>query len=384
MVGVLWAAAILLGVAGLGKLLRPAPTSRAVIAAEIPGASVLSALPVVRLLGLLEVVIAGVVLGVGGALPAALLAVGYLLLAVVAWRMIRLAPGQDCGCFGTSSEPSSWSHVIVNAAAAIVGLLAVILPAAVARRRRRTTRGTRPSAARWVNAVGLAGLPRAHRATRVVPRRATSPEGTGVHPMTALIVVETVILLVLCVLVAGLLRAYATVLQRLHALDGGEAAASSGQAPPFRTVGDIIAPPVDLPPPGGRDEWPPAHDISGEGLTGEIVSVRTVAVPHDTVLVFLSSGCAGCTGFWEQLADRPRRRRDGRPADRGGHQGPGRRERRLCWRELCPPGVDLVMSSTAWADYEVPGSPYVVVVDGHTGRVKGEGSGHLPAARSPV
>ena len=128
MVGVLWAAAILLGVAGLGKLLRPAPTSRAVIAAEIPGASVLSALPVVRLLGLLEVVIAGVVLGVGGALPAALLAVGYLLLAVVAWRMIRLAPGQDCGCFGTSSEPSSWSHVIVNAAAAIVGLLAVILP----------------------------------------------------------------------------------------------------------------------------------------------------------------------------------------------------------------------------------------------------------------
>ena len=43
--------------------------------------------------------------------------------------------------------------------------------------------------------------------------------------------------------------------------------------------------------------------------------------------------------------------------------------------ELCPPGVDLVMSGQAWSDYEVPGSPYVVVVDGPTGRVKGEGSG---------
>ena len=43
--------------------------------------------------------------------------------------------------------------------------------------------------------------------------------------------------------------------------------------------------------------------------------------------------------------------------------------------QLCPPEVDLVMSSQAWADYAVPGSPYVVVADGRTGRVKGEGSG---------
>lgn len=128
MVGLLWAAAILLGVAGFGKLVRPTPTSRAVIAAEIPGASLLSALPVVRLIGLIEIVIAGMVLGAGGPVPAALLAIGYLLLAVVAWRMIRLAPGQDCGCFGTSTEPSSWSHVAVNAAAALVGVAGVVLP----------------------------------------------------------------------------------------------------------------------------------------------------------------------------------------------------------------------------------------------------------------
>jgi hypothetical protein len=44
-------------------------------------------------------------------------------------------------------------------------------------------------------------------------------------------------------------------------------------------------------------------------------------------------------------------------------------------RELSPPGVDLIMSSSAWADYRVPGSPYVIVVDGESGRIKGEGSG---------
>jgi hypothetical protein len=44
-------------------------------------------------------------------------------------------------------------------------------------------------------------------------------------------------------------------------------------------------------------------------------------------------------------------------------------------RQLCPPGLDLIMSSAAWTDYGVPGSPYVIVVDGRSGRVKGEGSG---------
>jgi hypothetical protein len=34
----------------------------------------------------------------------------------------------------------------------------------------------------------------------------------------------------------------------------------------------------------------------------------------------------------------------------------------------------VVMSSRAWQDYEVPGSPYFVHVDGATGTVAGEGS----------
>ena len=123
-----------------------------------------------------------------------------------------------------------------------------------------------------------------------------------------------------------------------------------------------------------RTEWAAAHDIVGQGLSGEVVSVRTVAVPHDSVIVFLSSGCSGCTTFWEQLADRRGLAAVGDSRVVVVTKSPEDESPSLL-RQLCPPDVDLVMSGSAWADYDVPGSPYVIVVDGGTGRVKGEGSG---------
>jgi hypothetical protein len=188
--------------------------------------------------------------------------------------------------------------------------------------------------------------------------------------MTAVVVVETVLLALLCVLVAGLLRGYASVLQRLHALDGG----GQPSAPPFRTIAEVPEPPTAA---GlaisGRDEWQPAHDVEGVSLTDEIVSARVVGVPRDTVLAFLSSGCEGCTGFWHELADGAAVVPDGTRllvvTKSATDESPA------ALAALCPPGVDLVMSSQAWSDYAVPGSPYVVVADGTTGRVKGEGSG---------
>jgi hypothetical protein len=97
------------------------------------------------------------------------------------------------------------------------------------------------------------------------------------------------------------------------------------------------------------------------------------------VLVFLSSGCAGCTVFWEQLADRS--------GPFAGSDGLWSGSRVLVvtkspqdesvglLQQLSPPGVDVVMSTPAWDDFGVPGSPYVIVVDGPSGRIKGEGSG---------
>jgi hypothetical protein len=43
--------------------------------------------------------------------------------------------------------------------------------------------------------------------------------------------------------------------------------------------------------------------------------------------------------------------------------------------ELAAPDLPVVLSSAAWADYDVPGSPYFVLADGATGRVLGEGTG---------
>ncbi len=40
---------------------------------------------------------------------------------------------------------------------------------------------------------------------------------------------------------------------------------------------------------------------------------------------------------------------------------------------LASPGLTVVMSTEAWSDYEVPGSPFFVLVDGVSGRRIGEG-----------
>ncbi len=205
--------------------------------------------------------------------------------------------------------------------------------------------------------------------------------------MTVLLIIQSAVLVLLCILVAGLLRSYATVLQRLHELDGG---AERTAPPPFRTASGVVAPPsgstrVASAPGSGakagrtvsagdRDEWGPAHDLTGTGLTGEVISIRTVHTDFDTVLVFLSSGCAGCTGFWDDLAHRRERALVGSGRLLVVTKGPEAESVGLL-AELCPPGVDLVMSTSGWTDYAVPGSPYVVVVDGPSGRIKGEGSG---------
>ena len=55
MVGVVAAWAVLLAVAGAGKLVRPGPGAAAMKAARIPGFTLLGATPAIRLTGLLEV-----------------------------------------------------------------------------------------------------------------------------------------------------------------------------------------------------------------------------------------------------------------------------------------------------------------------------------------
>jgi hypothetical protein len=169
--------------------------------------------------------------------------------------------------------------------------------------------------------------------------------------MTVLIVLETVLLAVLTVLVAGLLRAYATVLRRLHALDGG----SESRGPQ-----NFHLDPAAVPAPAARESWTEGHDLTG------------TSVEHDTVLLFLSSGCASCEAFWSELARPVALPRDTRLVVVA--QGP-EIESAGALGELAAPHLDVLMSTEAWRDYEVPGSPHVVFVEGRTGRVRGEGTG---------
>jgi hypothetical protein len=169
--------------------------------------------------------------------------------------------------------------------------------------------------------------------------------------VVAIVSVETVLLVLLVVLVVALLRSHAEILRRL----GPEEAASPGVP---------ASPRVPAPPAGVRTETE-APEIAGVTPTGDAIKLSLNGTP--TLLAFLSSGCTSCARFWETLAEH--RLPDGLQPMIVTH-GPDR-EQRSKLRSIAPPTVPVVMSSEAWADYAVPGSPYFVMVK--DGEIRGEG-----------
>ena len=126
-----------------------------------------------------------------------------------------------------------------------------------------------------------------------------------------------------------------------------------------------------VPSPPDREGFTAGHDLAGTGLDDNAITVRVAGVDHDTVVAFLSSGCLACRRFWVSVR-------------RTGHAGLPSNVRVVVATKdpaeeslsviagLAPSTLPLVMSSQAWADYDVPGSPYFVLVDGPTGAVRGE------------
>jgi hypothetical protein len=170
--------------------------------------------------------------------------------------------------------------------------------------------------------------------------------------MEAVVAVETLLLVLLVVLVAGLLRSHAEILRRLGPDNGGDTGASASDASP---VAAARARPG--PPPGT-----PAPRLAGVTPTGDPVALDfSSAGPESlTLLAFLTTGCGTCAGWWETLAESR-----GLPSGvatlivaRGSD-----REQPARVRELAPAGVPVVMSSAAWEDYRVPGAPYFVLVE---------------------
>ena len=180
--------------------------------------------------------------------------------------------------------------------------------------------------------------------------------------MTVVVTLLAVVVAVLVVLVAGLLRSHAVVLRRLHELGAGV------QRDP------AVRPAPGRPSPNDAPTGRAAADIVGVDPAGNAVALRVVGTEHDTVLAFLSSTCLTCARFWDDLADaRTVSLPDGARlvvVAKGAEE-----ESPTAIAELAPRGFATVLSSPAWEAYDVPGSPYVVCVDGATGTVKGEGTG---------
>ena len=170
--------------------------------------------------------------------------------------------------------------------------------------------------------------------------------------MTALVVIETVVVALVVLLVAGLLRSHAEILRRLDAgsPDTDERLASSREAPP-------------------RPNGQRAPDILGTTLRGGLVKVG-LGSGQQTLLAFLTSGCSTCRDLWAELHTPS-------PTLTGGIRviavtKDARFESSSQLRKLAPGSLTVVMSSAAWEDYAVPASPYFVHV-GAAGAIEGEG-----------
>lgn len=173
--GLVYAAALLLGVAGIGKVTSPGSTRIALRSAGLPATPL-----VARGLGAVEVLIALAALVVGGTLSTGLVAFSYLGFAWFARRLDTKTRGSaPCGCFGASSAPVGTLHVVLNLLiAAGVAIAAVEAPGSI-----WTAAGDTPGGVpfvglvlllTWMLYVALTALPEALAAARA-PAPATTP-----------------------------------------------------------------------------------------------------------------------------------------------------------------------------------------------------------------
>jgi hypothetical protein len=112
------AACVVLAIAGVKKLRRPAVAQPALGALGLP-----SSVAAARAVGAGELFVA--VLGAAlGSYFALGVAAAYLLLTVVALRLLRRAPSMPCGCLGAPDAPVTRTHVAVDVVAVLVSLAA--------------------------------------------------------------------------------------------------------------------------------------------------------------------------------------------------------------------------------------------------------------------
>ncbi len=189
----------------------------------------------------------------------------------------------------------------------------------------------------------------------------------SVGALTALVIVETIVLALLAVVVVSLLRSHAELLRRLPAPDDEQEHHAHGAAVPIERTPTLSA---SIPAP--KRQASEAHDVVGTTLGGDQVVV-SAASGSDTLFAFLSTGCLTCQTFWDGLRPGVRRPMPGDarvivvvkdPA----FESPSK------LATLAPPDVPVIQSSQAWEDFGVQMSPYFCFVDGRSGSVRSEGA----------
>jgi len=174
----------------------------------------------------------------------------------------------------------------------------------------------------------------------------------------AVVIALSVVVLLLGMLVVGLLRSHGDILKRLESIGAG-------------LGGDHDHGQITL----TRKTSTPAADRTITGITPDgdplVASLASGADP--TLIAFLSTTCTTCTPFWEGLQSSlmyfgGRRHRVVIVTLGESEESPTRA------MSLAAPGVDVVMSSEGWKDFDVPGAPYFALIEPETGNLIGEGS----------
>lgn len=191
--------------------------------------------------------------------------------------------------------------------------------------------------------------------------------------MLAVVIAEGVAVVLLGILVLGLLRSHALILKALHELGAGlELEKDAGTGVTTATTGGKPGPvPVELETgvvPATRQDSTTAHDIVGTDLERASVDLAVTTPGQRTLLAFLTSGCSVCQTFWDEFQHEVDVPGDGdlRVIAKGPEE-----ESIPSLRSLAGE-LPVIQSTSAWVDYDIPGSPYFVYVEG--GRVTGEGS----------
>ena len=181
----------------------------------------------------------------------------------------------------------------------------------------------------------------------------------------SILIAMAVVILLLGIVVVGLLRNHAEVLRRLDRLGVRLDDADRPDHQHDSTLALRSGPTTN----GSAS----VSDLVGVTPEGEPATVSSSIGDDPLLLAFLSTSCTSCTNFWERFEA---------PASLI-----GRTRFRVAVVTLGPEEesptraiglrrgtADVLMSSSAWSDYAVPGAPYFVVIDPRAGEVIGEGT----------